>query len=77
MNLLHRSAFAIATDIKAKKITAREVLEFFLDRVERYNGGLNAVVALDETRARARADLADIAIAKGEDWGPLHGVPRV
>jgi amidase len=75
MNLLHRSAFAIATDIKAKKITAREVLEFFLERVERYNGGLNAVVALDETRARARAGLADIAITKGEDWGPLHGVP--
>jgi len=75
MNLLYRSAFAIAEDIKAKKITAREVLEFFLDRVTRYNPELNSVIALDEQRARDRADEADAAVARGEDWGPLHGVP--
>lgn len=75
MNLLYRSAFAIAEDIKAQKITARDVLEFFLDRVARYNPKLNSIVALDEQRARHRADEADAAIARGEDWGPLHGVP--
>ncbi len=75
MNLLYRSAFSIATDIKTHKITAREALEFFLERVARHNPGINAVIALDEERARARADEADAALARGEDWGPLHGVP--
>lgn len=75
MNLLYRSAFEIAADIKDQRITAREVLEFFLDRVATINPQINAVVALDEERARARADEADIAASKGEDWGPLHGVP--
>ncbi len=75
MNLLYRSAFKIAEDIKTNKVTAREALEFFLDRVARYNPKLNSVIALDEERARARADEADAALARGEDWGPLHGVP--
>ncbi len=75
MSLLYRSAFDIAADIKADKVTARQALEFFLDRVARYNPAINAVIALDEVRARARADEADEALARGEDWGPLHGVP--
>ncbi len=75
MSLLYKSAFAIAQDIKAGKVTAREVLEFFLDRVERFNPKLNSVVAFDLERARARADEADAAVTRGEDWGPLHGVP--
>lgn len=75
MDLLYRSAFKIAEDIKEKRVTAREVLEFFLERVARHNSALNCVIALDEERARARADKADAALARGEDWGPLHGVP--
>lgn len=75
MNLLYRSAFEIGADIKAHRVSAREVLDFFLDRIETINPQINAVVALDEARARARADEADIAARNGEDWGPLHGVP--
>ncbi|MFK8048478.1 MAG: amidase [Halioglobus sp.] len=75
MNILYRSAFEIAQDIKAQRVTAREVLEFFLHRVATVNPQINAVVALDEERARARADEADIAASNGDDWGPLHGVP--
>jgi len=75
MSLLYKSAFAIAQDIKAGKVTAREALEFFLERVERFNPKLNSVVAFDLERARGRADEADAAVARGEDWGPLHGVP--
>jgi amidase len=44
-------------------------------RVERLNPTLNAVVTLDLEAARARADEADAALASGEHWGPLHGVP--
>lgn len=75
MNLLYRSAFQIAADIKEQRITARQVLEFFLHRIASLNPQINAVVAIDEECALARADEADIAASNGEDWGPLHGVP--
>ncbi|MCZ6830670.1 MAG: amidase [Gammaproteobacteria bacterium] len=75
MDLLYKSAFAIADAIREQQISAREVLEFFLDRVEQHNPKLNAVVALDVERARERADAADAAAARGDNWGPLHGVP--
>jgi amidase len=52
-----------------------ELLDHFLARVDRHNPTVNAVVALDADRARARAAEADAARARGEDWGPLHGLP--
>jgi amidase len=74
-DILYRSAFALADDIKTQRLKSVDVLEFFLARTERINPGLNAVVALDVARARARAIEADTAAVSGEDWGPLHGVP--
>ena len=75
MSILYRSAFDLADDIKHGALTSSEVLEFFLDRVDRFNPEVNAVVQLDADRARRRAAEADAAAARGEDWGPLHGVP--
>ncbi len=74
-SILYRSAFDLARDIKAGSLKSTEVLDFFLQRVEQHNPALNAVVAFDTERARARAEAADVAAAAGEDWGPLHGVP--
>ena len=54
-DILYRSAFALAEDIKAQRLQAADVLEFFLERVARINPELNAVVALDSDRARERA----------------------
>ena len=71
--------FADATDcvaaLRAGEVSSRQLLELLLDRVERFNPDLNAVVTLDVERARARADAADAATARGESWGPLHGLP--
>ncbi|MEE4109839.1 MAG: amidase [Halieaceae bacterium] len=75
MSILYRSAFGLARDIKKRTLSAVTVLEFYLERVERLNGDLNAVVALDTERALERAVAADRAASAGEDWGPLHGVP--
>ncbi|WP_439100334.1 amidase [Congregibacter sp.] len=75
MSILYRSAFGLAQDIKAGKLSAVTVLEFYLDRIEQFNPDINAVVALDADRALARAVAADKAAAENEDWGPLHGVP--
>ncbi|MDX1623270.1 MAG: amidase, partial [Gemmatimonadota bacterium] len=52
-----------------------EVLEAHLRQIARHDRALNAVVTLDETGARHRAREADEALARGEVWGPLHGVP--
>jgi amidase len=54
---------------------SRALLDLYLDRIERFDGALNAVVALDVERARKRADEADAARTRGECWGPLHGLP--
>lgn len=75
MSILYRSAFGLAKDIKAGTLSAVSVLEFYLERVERLNDEVNAVVALDTDRALARAVAADHAAANNDDWGPLHGVP--
>ena len=51
------------------------MLDHFWSRVERINPDLNAIVVNDVDRARLRAREADAAIARGEFWGSLHGVP--
>ena len=70
-----RSAVELAANIRAKRIGCRELLELYLGRIERYNPALNAVIVTDIPGARQRADAADAALARGESWGPLHGVP--
>jgi len=70
-----RSARQLAADIRRKKIGCLELLDLYLARVEKYDGALNAVVVRDVERALTRARRADRALAKGDVWGPLHGVP--
>src|SRR5215468_442907 len=75
MDLHFKSAAEIAGLIRNRKVGAAEVLDRFLTRIEKYNPRLNAIIWRDVERARQRARAADAALAKGETWGPLHGVP--
>ena len=76
MDQLHfKSAVEIARLIRKREVRAIDALAHFLARVEKYNPKLNAVIWLDAGRASERAKAADAALAKGEVWGPLHGVP--
>src|SRR5687767_8191933 len=74
-SLAFSSATELVAQIKKKKISSEELLDLYLGRIEKYNARINAVIAMDIPGARRRAKLADAAIAKGEDWGPLHGLP--
>jgi len=65
----------LAAAIRAGQVSATEVLAAHLAQIEQHNPALNAVVTLDVERAHDRARAADQALARGEVWGPLHGVP--
>jgi amidase len=69
------TATRLAAALAAKEISSRELLRLHLDRIERLNGPVNAVVTLDAERATAVATELDQATARGERRGPLHGLP--
>ncbi len=61
--------------MRAKELSAREVLESHLAQIARVNPQVNAIVTLAPDQAREQALLADEAAARGEFLGPLHGLP--
>ncbi len=65
----------LASAIRRRKVGCVELLELYLRRCQRYNPTLNAVIHTDLEAARRRAREADVALARGEVWGPLHGLP--
>ena len=74
-DIVFSSAIDLAASIKARRVSAVEVLDAHLKQIDAHNQTLNAVVTLDADRARANAKAADDAIAHGDSTGPLHGVP--
>jgi amidase len=74
-DLCTRPATELAAMLRTREISARELLDAHLERIDRLNPAVNAVVTLDAEGARASADAADAALAAGEDVGPLHGLP--
>jgi amidase len=74
-DLVFRTATELAKLIREKSASAQEVLEAHLRHIAEHNPNLNAIVTLNEEKARQRAEQADAALARGEVWGPLHGVP--
>ena len=70
-----RSAKHLAAQIRRKKIGSVELLDLYLARIDKYNPALNAIIATDLEAARERARAADRALARGESWGSLHGLP--
>ena len=74
-DIVFATAQELAMGIRQRQISAADVLEAHLAQISRHNPALNAIVTLDEEGARARAKEADTLLARGEIWGPLHGVP--
>ena len=75
LDLPFSSAGRLAAEIRRKAISATELLDLYLRRIETYNPRINAIIATIIDAARARARDADAALAKGGPKGALHGVP--
>jgi amidase len=74
-DIFFMSATEMAADIRAGRLSARQVMEAHLARIESVNPKLNAIVTLHAEQALAAARAADEAQARGEPLGPLHGLP--
>ncbi|SDF46867.1 amidase [Blastococcus fimeti] len=74
-DLCARPATELAALVRSRQVSARELLEAHLARLDRYDGAINAVVTRDDEAARAAADAADAALVRGGPVGPLHGLP--
>ena len=73
--MIFDSAHEILEKIKQGEVSSLEVLESFLDQVEKVNPKINAIVALDIERAKEKAKEADNKISLKSKLGPLHGLP--
>ena len=74
-NLIFLPANQIAKLIQDRLVSSVEVIEAHLAHIAQHNPKLRAIVTLDPENAYKQAKAADEALAKGEIWGPLHGVP--
>jgi len=68
-------AVEIAAAVKSRKLAAREAALAALARIAAHDGAINAFTDITRERALAEADAVDAAVARGEDPGPLAGVP--
>ncbi|MGB6633727.1 MAG: amidase [Terriglobales bacterium] len=69
------SACEIAAQIRRKEVSPVEVARIHLDRIERLNPKLNAFVDYQPEAVLAQAHEAEKAMQRGDELGPLHGVP--
>ena len=73
--LAFESATSLASKIRTKEISSVELLEYYFNRVDKYNEKLNAIIVQIRDEAHKQAEEADQAVARGDELGPLHGVP--
>ena len=69
------TAAELARRIRAKDLSAREVMEAHLTQIERVNPKVNAIVTLLPEQAMELSSAADETLARGGATGPLHGLP--
>jgi len=75
MELTHLTALQLAASVAKREVSAVEVIEAHLARIEAVNPSLNAVVMVLADSARAEAKALDARLAAGQTVGPLAGVP--
>src|SRR5262245_17100530 len=74
-DLCYMSADDLASAIRTRRLSPVEVVEAFLNRIEKVNPRVNALCTVVAEGARAAARAAEAAVTTGARLGPLHGVP--
>lgn len=75
MRLWQLPATELASLVRSREVSAREVVEAALDRLDDVNGAINAVVDHHRDEALAAAAMIDERLRRGDEVGPLAGVP--
>ena len=75
-DICYMSAVELASAMREKRLSSREVMQAHLDQIARVNPTVNAIVTrISDDEALELADGADRAIANGDKLGTLHGLP--
>ena len=74
-SLTRKSAGELVALVRSREITPLEILDAHLSVIERVNPKLNAIVTLVAEAARQAALAAGDAVMRGDEIGPLHGLP--
>ena len=72
--ICYLDATELSAAIRDKIFSSQEVVQAFLQRIEQVNPIINALIAFPNDVLQNARD-ADIALGRGDVWGPLHGVP--
>ena len=75
MNIVFATATQLAEMIRGKEVSVVEVINAYLEQIAKHNHKINAIATLNKEAALTKAKQADEALARGENWGALHGVP--
>ena len=71
------SASQLSAAIRQKQVGCVEVMRAYLQHIHRHNPVYNAIVSMaDDDRLIGQAEEADAALARGEYWGWMHGMPH-
>jgi Asp-tRNA(Asn)/Glu-tRNA(Gln) amidotransferase A subunit family amidase len=74
-DIAYASVGAQAAWIRARALTSERLTRIYIDRCERFDPRLRAIITLTKDVARTQAKQADAEIAAGKYRGPLHGIP--
>ena len=74
-NLAYASAYEVRELVSNGQLSPVELTQLFFDRIEKLDSQLNAYLTLNYDEAMRQARDAEAAVARGDELGPLHGVP--
>src|SRR5690625_7860157 len=75
-DVISMTASELGAAIRAGEVTSEEATTAYLDRIEAVDGDINAFLHVRRETALAQARDVDARLARGEELGPLAGVPR-
>jgi amidase len=76
-DIVMMDAIALGSAIHSRRLSCSEVMNAYLDHIEKLNPKVNAIVALqDREKLLTLAKARDAQLARGESMGPLHGFPH-